>query len=89
MGIEQETHGYVFQASSSSAGSGSKKPRSVRARPRIAPNCRFGGEPWAGTRRTTGVLPRMMMTSSPAVAFAMRRDKLVLAAWIECDLGTE
>ena len=35
-----------------------------------------------GTRRTTGVSPQAITTSSPAQAFLMSRERSVLAAWI-------
>ena len=53
----------------------------------IAPNLRSARGIETGTRRTTGVFPRAMTTSSPAQARSMRRESWDFASWTVTGFG--
>src|SRR5262249_44291135 len=80
--VEKKPHSLSdpVQAMSSSGDSGAKNAGVVPALPLIAPNLRRGFGARTGTSRTTGVLPRAMITSSPARARSINRERFVLAA---------
>jgi len=80
MGVDEEAHRFYSQAESSSAGSGSKNSGPTRSLPRKTPGCRRPRTSPMGIRRTTGVMPRAMMTSAPRQACSINFDRLVLAS---------
>lgn len=78
MGIEQDLHSMPHSANSA-LDMGLKNAREIRIFPLSLPGTRFLRDVAKGTSRTTGCLPRAMITSVPLQASSMRRERFVLA----------
>src|SRR5216684_1355677 len=82
MRIEQRAQVYYSQEVSSLIGRGSKNSGPTRNLPFYDPGWRLPFTSPTGTSRATGFDPRAMITSSPSEAFAISRERFVLAWWI-------
>src|ERR1700689_4515967 len=82
MRIEERSQLDYSEPDSSLFGRGSKNSGPTRNFPFNDPGWRLPFSSPTGTSRATGFDPRAMITSSPAEAFLINRERVVLAWWM-------